>query len=340
MKSYLALCLALTAMFIGCKPNTASEKVSLKGEAFGTTYAITTFGSQQQIPVLQNGIDSIIAVVNQSMSTYIPKSDISRINRGDTTVVVDAMFKEVFALSRNIYQKTDRYFDPTVGGLRNAYGFGDTKPLNKIDSSSLDSMMQFVGLDKVSITDKGRVNKEKSGIYLDFNAIAKGYGIDRIAVYLQQQEHANFLIELGGELRALGINIESQKPWTVGVEDINSEVTNRSHVAVIALEDKAMASSGNYRKNRVDPRTNKQYVHTINPLTGEAQQSDVLSATVIANTCAIADAYATSFMAMGLDKSKALLANLDDIDAYLIYSVALDSTAVFTTPGFAKLQLR
>ena len=340
MKSYLVLLLALAFVIISCNPDTGSEKVILKGEAFGTTYAITTFGPKRQTPALQKGIDSIINVVNQSMSTYIPQSDISRINKGDTTVVVDAMFKEVFALSRNIYQKTDRYFDPTVGGLRNAYGFGDTKPLKQIDSSTLDSMMQFVGLDKVSITDGGRVKKDRPAIYLDFNAIAKGYGIDRIAVYLQQQERSNFLIELGGELRGLGMNIETQKPWSVGVEDINSNITNRSHVAVVALNDKAMASSGNYRKNRVDQRTGKQYVHTINPITGAAQQSDVLSATVIANTCATADAYATSFMAMGLDKSKALLSNLEDVEAYLIYSVAVDSTSVYKTPGFAKMQLR
>lgn len=340
MKLHISAFLGFILLLCSCQSAPEQEGKVLKGQAFGTTYAISYYGAGQPSERIQQGIDSVIAVVNQSMSTYIPDSDISKINRGDSTIVVDQMFKEVFSLSRNINQKTNGYFDPTVGGLRNAYGFGDAQPITRIDSSRLDSMMRYVGLDKVRINQKGQVIKTSPLIYLDFNAIAKGYGIDRIAMFLEQQSVSDYLIELGGELRASGLNRETQKPWTVGVEDIHSGITDRSYVAVVALKDMAMASSGNYRKYRIDEQSGKQYVHTINPISGAAEQSDVLSATVIARDCATADAYATSFMAMGFEKSNALLASGIDVEAYLIYAVSKDSTAVYRTEGFEKLQLR
>lgn len=313
------------------------NKITVKGEAFGTSYAIAYFGNVAEAKDIQKGIDSVVYVVNKSMSTYIHNSDISKINRGDSTIVVDTMFREVFTLSRKLHTLTQGYFDPTVGGLRNAYGFGDTKPLAVIDSASLDSMMQYVGLDKVRLSSRGTIEKEHSEIYFDFNAIAKGYGIDRIAVFLQNEKKENFLIELGGELRGQGRNLTKDNSWFVGVESIDSQIENRSAVIVLHLNDRSMAGSGNYRKNRVDSLTGKQYVHTINPITGSAEKSDVLSANVIAPTCAEADAWATSFMAMGLEQSKAVLATLKNVDAYLVFSQGENTTGTYITAGFEKL---
>lgn len=333
--------LSLICLFIiGCSGPETVDEITLRGEAFGTAYAVKYFGTAENAAVVQKGIDSVIYRVNKSMSTYIPQSDISKINRGDTTVIVDEMFKEVFTLSRKVYETTYHYFDPTVGGLRNAYGFGDTKPIAVFDSLRLDSMMQYVGLDKIAISPNGKISKKFPEVYLDFNAVAKGYGIDRIAVYLESRALQHFLIELGGEVRGSGKNQSSLKAWTVGVESVNSEQDNRSHVAVVALENLSMASSGNYRKNRVDEQTGQQYVHTINPLTGSAEKSDVLGATVIAKDCATADAYATAFMAMGLEKSKAVLSDLKDVDAYLVFAKENDSTGTYVTAGFEKLLLK
>lgn len=313
------------------------DEITIQGEAFGTTYAITYFDEYEKSLRIKKGIDSVVQVVNRSMSTYIPESDISKMNRGDSTIVVDAMFKDVFTLSRKIHSLTNGYFDPTVGGLRNAYGFGDTKPLAVIDSVTLDSMMRYVGFDKVALSPKGTIQKEYPEIYFDFNAIAKGYGIDRIAVFLQEENVSDFLIELGGELRAQGKHQLKDKSWTVGVESIDSSVENRQATVALRLENRSMAGSGNYRKNRIDSLTGKQYVHTINPLTGSAEKSTILSANVIAPTCAEADAWATAFMAMGLERSKEVLATQKEIDAYLVFSDGENSTGTYVTAGFEEL---
>ncbi len=318
-------------LFFGCEDT--SEKINiLQGNAFGTTYSIQYY-SQNQFEA-EKGIDSVFYAVNKSVSTYLPNSDISKINQGDSTIVVDAIFSEVFLLSEKIHNQSQGYFDPTIGVLRNAYGFGDTKPLQKMDSTTLDSLMQFVGFSKVKLLEDGTIQKELPQIYFDFNAVAKGYGIDCLGRYLESQGVTNYLIELGGELLAKGVNLEKLKPWVVGIEAIDSNIEERSYTATVTLQNEGMASSGNYRKFRIDSLSGKKYVHTINPLTGEAEESDVTSASVIAATCAEADAYATAFMAMGLEKSKKLLSKMKGVEAYLTYLDQNHQSQVFMTEGF------
>lgn len=320
----------LALSIISCRGEKTVDEVTIRGEAFGTTYAVKYFGELDEAQKIQKGIDSVVYVVNKSMSTYIPQSDISKINKGDSTIVVDDMFVDVFTLSRKLNKATSGYFDPTVGTLRNAYGFGDTEALKVIDEKALDSLMQYVGWDKVSLRENRTVQKESSEIYFDFNAVAKGYGVDRIAVYMKSNGYQNFLVDIGGEIVASGINEQKQSAWTVGIESLDSKVDNRTATVLVSLTDKAMAGSGNYRKNRIDEVTGKQYVHTINPLTGSAERSDVLSATVIADDCATADAWATSCMAMGLERSKEALKG-QNVEAYL---VSYDT--VYMTEGFGK----
>lgn len=322
------------ALFFSCGNETQQIQV-LQGDAFGTTYSIQYF-SETALEA-EKGIDSIIYLVNKSVSTYLPKSDISRINQGDTAVVTDAIFKEVFRISETVYTNSKGYFDPTIGVLRNAYGFGDEKPLSHIDSITLDSLRKFVGFRKVNILSNGTVRKDHPEIYFDFNAVAKGYGIDLIGRYLESKGVKHYLIELGGELLAKGKNLGKNSPWLAGIESIDSELENRTASAIIKLEDRAMAASGNYRKFRIDPESGQKYVHTINPLTGKAQQGDITSATVIASNCALADAYATTFMAMGLQRSKELLPSLDQVEAYLTYVDVDNNPKVFITEGFQKL---
>lgn len=325
------LFLACIVLFFGCEDT--SEKINiLQGNAFGTTYSIQYY-SQKEFDA-EKGIDSVFYAVNKSVSTYLPNSDISKINQGDSTIVVDAIFSEVFLLSEKVHSQSQGYFDPTIGVLRNAYGFGDTKPLQKMDSLALDSLMQFVGFSKVKLLEDGTIQKELPQIYFDFNAVAKGYGIDCLGRYLESQGVTNYLIELGGELLAKGENIEKEKPWVVGIEAIDSNIEERSYTATVTLQNEGMASSGNYRKFRIDSLSGKKYVHTINPLTGEAEESDVTSASVIAATCAEADAYATAFMAMGLEKSKKLLSKMKGVEAYLTYLDQNHQSQVFVTEGF------
>lgn len=318
-------------LFIFCEKKDSAHHF-IQGEAFGTTYNIQLY-SERDVD-FKKGLDSVIDAVNLSVSTYIPQSDISKINNGDSTVVVDSIFKEVFKISEEVNKTTNGYFDPTIGVLRNAYGFGDVKPLKNIDSTTLDSLMKYVGFHKVRINPDGTVSKEYPQIYFDFNAVAKGFGIDCLGRYLESKGVTDYLIELGGEILTKGNNLEKNKKWVVGIEAVDSKLENRSYDATVKLKNEGMASSGNYRKFRIDSLTGKKYVHTLNPLTGSAEMSDVTSATVIAPSCGEADAYATSFMALGLEKSKELLKNLPNVEAYLTFNDSLDNHQVFMTEGF------
>ncbi|AWH74180.1 FAD:protein FMN transferase [Dokdonia sp. Dokd-P16] len=324
----LLLFLAIT--ILSCKQDHVADEITIQGDAFGTTYAVKYFGSEQDAIRIKKGIDSVIYAVNKSMSTYLPDSDISKINRGDSTIVIDDMFKDVYTLSRKVNKATSGYFDPTVGTLRNAYGFGDTEALKVIDSTALDSLMKYVGWDKVTLSEDDKIQKIYPEIYFDFNAVAKGYGVDRVAIFMNEEGYRNFLVDIGGEIVASGINERKQESWIVGIENLDSPLEKRTHSALVGLRDKAMAGSGNYRKNRIDETTGEQYVHTLNPLTGSAERSDVLSATIIAVDCATADAWATSCMAMGLERAKEALKG-QDVEAYLVYD-----GGVYMTEGFNK----
>ncbi|MDE3743634.1 FAD:protein FMN transferase [Maribacter polysaccharolyticus] len=319
-----------------CNPSPEKfVKNSNSGGALGTSYSII-YISDRELDY-QTEIDSVFKVVNQSLSTYIDTSDISRINKGETNVVVDGMFREVFELSKEIYSKTDGYFDPTVGIMVNAWGFGPGEKV-VMDSVRVDSLMQFVGLEKVDITPENLIVKQYPDTYLDFNAIAKGYAIDRLAKMMDQKGIEDYLLEVGGELVGKGINRIKQKPWVVGIDDPQAEM-GRSLKILMQLEDKALASSGNYRKFRVDSVTGKKYVHTIDPKTGYTKNASTLGVTVLANSCAVADAYATSFMAMDLEKAKEILQDQNELEGYVIYIGEEGQTMEYMTPGFKKLVL-
>lgn len=334
MRAVLSITIAL--LFASCQAP-SNENKQLRGSAFGTTYSIlyNAAVSQEELRV---GVDSVIHVFNKSVSTYDPESLISKFNAGDTTIVADQIFKEVFFMSKAVYDKTGGYFDPTIGSLRNAYGFGEEEGMSTINKQDLDSIMEMVGFDKLNFKEDNTIGKNHPKIYLDFNAIAKGYAVDRMAVFLESKGVSNYLVEISGELYGSGINPERNAPWTVGIEGVDSDLENRSYTHLLPLENAGLASSGNYRKFREDPITGKQYVHTINPITGSAERTNVTSATVIAKTCALADAYATAFMALGLEKSKEVLDSLEGVEVYLTYLDANDDEEnVYATPKMKLL---
>lgn len=334
MKKYFLVVIVVLGLFQSCKQ---SNRVGVRNEnmggALGTSYSIISISSDKID--LQKEIDSVFAVINHSLSTYIPESDISRINNGDSTVVVDEMFREVFNLSKEINMETNGFFDPTVGTLVNAWGFGPERQIS-MDSLKIDSLLNFVGLDKILIDDTNRIIKTNPNIYLDFNAIAKGYSIDRLAAMLDAKGINNYLIEVGGELVAKGKNTIKDKSWVVGIDDPEMQVKRATKI-LINLNDRALASSGNYRKFRVDETTGKKYVHTVNPKTGYTQISNTLAVTILADDCATADAYATAFMAMDLSDAFKLINENKRLEAYIIYVDEKGETQEFLTKGFKEL---
>ncbi|MGB5238628.1 MAG: FAD:protein FMN transferase [Flavobacteriaceae bacterium] len=324
---------ALAMLVTVCQPEREWIRNVAAGPALGTSYSIIYLTKD---PLdLQSDIDSVFSVINQSMSTYIPDSDISRINNGDTTIQVDHMFREVFDLSKEVHDETDGYFDPTVGVLVNAWGFGPGKGI-ELDSSRIDSLLDYVGFNKVRITNQNRVQKKLPQIRFDFNAVAKGYAIDRLGRMLEKYDIDHYLVEVGGELLAKGENRQKKKRWVVGIDD--PEVTEGHRLKrTIFLKDMAMASSGNYRKFRVDTITGERYVHTIDPKTGFTKNSKVLSTSVITSNCARADAYATAFMAMDLEESMEILNEVKDLEVYIIYIDKEGNTLEYITEGFDAL---
>lgn len=312
---------------ISCDKQEQKSYQKFEGIAFGTSFHITFEG--QEGLITEKSIDSIIHRVNKSLSTYIPNSDISRINRGDTTVIIDNLFKEVFEKSSIIFQETEGFFDPTIGTMVNAWGFGPGEQIKEMNQSTIDSLMQFVGFDKVQISNNQLVKKYPE-TFLDFNANAKGYGVDRIGRYLEEKRISNYLVEIGGEIRARGVNSRGAL-WRVAIEKPNFDGT-RSFQTIVSLDDESIATSGNYRKFKVDSLSGEKYAHTIDTKTGYPTKSNLLSASVIGKIdCADVDAYATSFMAMGYEKTLNFLDEHQELKVFLIYSDHDGSLKTFTT---------
>lgn len=311
--SYLVLIFALLFSFTSCQQE--PQNIKLSGPVFGTAYNIQYY-SEDDINY-QKQIDSLFDVVNQSMSTYIPDSDISKLNRNKQTEV-DAHFETVFKASKVIYRQTEGVFDPTIGNVVNAWNFGADKNKFLTDSTTIDSLMRFVGFNRVGLVNHNIKKPESS--YLEFNAIAKGYGIDVISDFLASQGVKNYLVDIGGDLRVAGINLESKKGWTVGIDDPSFDGT-QSYSKVISLEDKGMATSGTYRKFKVDENGNR-YAHIINTKTGYPTKTNILSVSVIAENAMLADAYATAFQAMGIENVKTFLEKHSELQVFFIFENA------------------
>ena len=326
----------LTMVMVACQPSVNEKVYLIEGEAQGSTYHIKYIAERNEN--LKPAIDSILEVIDRSMSTYRPDSAISKINQGDTMVVVDEHFRKVFEASQQIWQESEGLFDPTVGVLVNAWGFGKQK-ISEADlptDKKIDSLRKYVGFDKVALTEKNLIKKRYTEILFDFNAIAQGYTSDVVANYLSTRGIKNYIVEIAGEMYLKGKNTVEDKSWTIGVENPLKPLDDRDLVATIQFTNQGLATSGNYRKVWTDSNGRK-YVHSINPLTGRATQSDVLSATVVAPSTMLADGYATMFMVMGLAKSKAFLEKHPDLAVLLVYSDDKHQEATYKTKSFEKL---
>lgn len=328
----------LTMVMVACQSSVNEKVYLIEGEAQGSTYHIKYIAERDEN--LKPAIDSILEVIDRSMSTYRSDSAISKINQGDTTVVVDQHFRKVFEASQQIWQESEGLFDPTVGVLVNAWGFGKQK-ISEADlptDKKIDSLRKYVGFDKVALTEKNLIKKRYTEILFDFNAIAQGYTSDVVANYLSVRGIKNYIVEIAGEMYLKGKNTVEDKSWTIGVENPLKPLDDRDLVATIQFTNQGLATSGNYRKVWTDSNGRK-YVHSINPLTGRATQSDVLSATVVAPSTMLADGYATMFMVMGLAKSKAFLEKHPDLAVLLVYSDDKHQEATYKTKSFEKLMI-
>jgi thiamine biosynthesis lipoprotein len=296
-----------------------------RGSVFGTFYSIT----YQCDNDLQKEIEAELKKVDQALSMFNQESIISKVNRNEK-VDLNEMFLQVITLAQKVSQDTDGAFDITVAPLVNAWGFG-FKTGDKPSGTSIDSLMSTVGYKKISL--KGRqLFKENKNTMLDCSAIAKGYGSDVVAAFLKKRGIDNFMVEIGGEVVTQGIS-EKRVPWRIGVTkptDDSLSVDNELQT-VLNVTNKAMATSGNYRNFYY--KDGKKYAHTIDPKTGYPVQHSLLSATVLADNCATADAYATSFMVMGIEKAKGVLERHPELMAYFIYTDERGNLAVWYSPS-------
>jgi len=334
----LYFCIAFLLTSCAEKPKEVIMRANT-GFALGTTYSVQYEIFNDEVDYA-NDIENVFHEVNQSISAYLPTSDISRINKGENDVIVDDYFKIVYDFSKEVYEKTDGYFDPSVGALVNAWGFGPEKPINNLSSQQVDSIMTFTGFHKVHLTAERKVVKDHPSLTIDFNSLGKGYAIDLIGKMLDEKGIKNYIVEVGGEILTKGKNTNKVKKWTVAIDSPVQDSDERQYIELVTLENKAMATSGNYRKFRVDPETGDHYVHILNAKTGYPMKNNVLSVSVVADNCMKADAYATAFMVMPYEKTKALLSKLTDVDAYVVSKDEYGNIQKYITKGFQDLIIK
>ncbi len=316
MKIYHILPVFIIILLNSCSPE-LPDYYNIRGFAQGTTYSIVyDSGCRINPELMKNEVDSLLLRFDYSLSTYNSKSLISNLNK-NLEVVPDSFMIEVFNKAYEIWKLSDCAFDITMGPLINAWGFGPDAG-RKFKPEMLDSLMKLVGMDKLILSDS-LIVKSDSNMYLDVNAIAQGYSVDVLCRYLQSRGVERCLVEVGGEVRTIGSKYPDI-PWKVAIDKPldNNLIPGEQVQAILRLNNKSLATSGNYRKfYEVE---GVKYSHTINPKTGAPVRHNLLSITIITDDCISADAFATACMVMGLEKSKELLSRYDFLEAYLIYS--------------------
>ncbi len=320
----------LIILFAGCDQTSQPKLVENSGYAQGSTYQIKYLTSKNQN--FAEEIEVIFQEIDQSMSTYVPTSLISGVNKSGVWVEVDDRFLEVLNRSIEIAEETSGDFDPTVGSLVAIWGFGFEEVRRDVDTEIIEEVKSKTGYASIQINGNKVMIPE--GFSLDFNALAQGYTVDVIAEYLENSGIQNYMVEVGGEVRTLGVN-EKGNIWTIGVDKPQNEIDREDRFQfILELKDAGLATSGNYRKYWVDEKTGNKYSHTINPHSGTPALNRLLSASIITNNTMDADAYATVCMVKGLEDCKAFLESKDELEGYLVYTNDTGAWEVYTTPGF------
>ena len=304
-----------TVFFFSCTSSDNTILVANSGKAQGSYYHIEYMSEMGEN--LHSQIDSILLRVDSSLSIYKDYSLISKLNNGEQ-LKTDSLFNEVFIAANQVYIETEGNFDCSVRPLVSEWGFYKDRLGEEleVDSLRIRNILKNVGFNKIQLLNDSLVLPD--GASIDFNSIAQGYTVDLIAKYFLSNNIQNYLIEVGGELLAKGKNADGNI-WRVGVDKPSEDIdVNERYQFILDLENKALATSGNYRK--FYEKDGIKYSHTINPFTGFPAQNRLLSVTVIHDNCMLADAYATAFMVMGAKKTKQFVLNNDDIEIYLVYT--------------------
>jgi FAD:protein FMN transferase len=301
----------------------------LHGKTMGTTWNVTYFDTKDRN--FQNAIDSILLLINKSLSTYDPQSEVSTFNRSQSGIKFQLPFLcDVLKKAASVYKGSRGAFDPTVQPLVNAWGFGPEKKFSKPEKHDIDSMLAFVGFDKLFFDDK-QIRKSDPRLQLDFGGIGQGFAVDVIYKFLRGKGIENLLVELGGEGMTLGKNLTHNRNWQISILDPLSTLEHQFPKLFLSISGLAFTTSGNYFNYREIEGV--KYGHTLNPRTGYPVQNTLLSATVFAKDCTSADAWATAFMVMGVDEAMEELRSRKDIDGILIYSTAQGDIETFITPN-------
>jgi thiamine biosynthesis lipoprotein len=331
MQKIILLIIALFNLLVTSCKVSKPDIVNFSGFAQGSTYSIVYDNNKKIDPgELRQRVENILNDFDHSLSLYNDSSILSKINMNEEAVP-DSFFTEVYRKSIIVNAMTDGAFDITVGPLVKAWGFGPDKH-KTFTEANRDSLRDLVGMSKISMIN-GRLIKSDPRMYLDFNAIAQGYSVDVISRYLGSQGFKNYLVEIGGEVRATGT--KAGKLWRVGIDKPvdNNMTPGQSLQAILKMTDKAIATSGNYRKFFVEDGV--KYSHHIDPRTGYTTKNSLLSVSIIADECAIADGVATGCLVMGKEKAIEFIGRHPELEAYMIFS---DENGNFKTWVSEKLK--
>lgn len=326
--SFLVLLIVGTIVILQKQPPFQTDQ----GFVFGTVYKITYQSNEN----LKGAIEAELKKVDHSLSPFNPQSIITRVNHNEATEL-DSFFVQVFQLAQRISNETQGAFDITVAPLVNAWGFG-FKQSTGVDSLVVDSLLQTIGYRKITLKNN-QVVKQDPRTLLDCSAIAKGFGVDAVARLLERQGIQNFMVDIGGEVVVRGKN-PHMDPWRIGInKPIDDSLSvNQELQTILSISNVGMATSGNYRNFYY--KGGKKYAHTIDPRTGYPVQHSLLSATVLAQDCATADAYATAFMVMGWEAAQAFCAQHPELNAYFICDGPGESYEVHYTEGMKRYIIR
>lgn len=318
------------------RKNQVPELVRIEGKTMGTSYHIIYFDPESRD--FKGDVDSLLLVVNKSINNYDSTSEVSQFNRNPRGFAfLLPYFYDPVEKALAVNGASDGAFDPTVMPLVNAWGFGPGRQINP-DSIQIDSIKAFVGFHKIKLT-KDSLIKLDPRVQFDFGGIGQGYGADVVTDFLKSKGITDMLVELGGEGMAVGKNLKTNKAWEIGILDPNSTYQNQFFKAYVALKDKSFTTSGNYFNYRETDGV--KYSHTIDPQSGVPARRSILSASVFAEDCTLADVWGTAFMVMGHEKAIEILKKHPELDALLIYSSPDGKMETYMTPGirpYVKLE--
>lgn len=331
MKYSTGLILALSFLLLTACNVPADHKIAFVGETQGTYYRLTYFADDTVVS--QRELEDLLQQFDNSVSVYNPTSLVSRVNDGDTSVVVDDYFIQTWNVSQDVSGKTNGAFDITVGPLVEAWGFS-FREKTPLESIHIDSLRRLVDYRKITLLD-GKIHKENSTMHIDFNAVAQGVSVDVVSDLLISKGVKNYLVDIGGEVLAKGSK-PNRQPWRVGVEKPKDNAAYGEEMqAIVDLSNKSLATSGSYRKFYLE--NGVRYSHTINPKTGYPVTHTLLSVTVITDVCGYADAWATAMMVLGPQAAQELTNNLPDVESLLIYTGEDGEMKTWVSKGFADV---